>query len=212
MSFIDARLDMGYDYGAEGGRSWNTSVITLAGGRSIRNQNWQDWIGRWQLGNRVIDKAQLDYLASFHARARGMLHTFRYKDWNDYELIQGLQTVADGQIQLAKTYGAGAPAYVCPITLPVDGTLVIQHSADGIAWSPWTEGADYSADYTTGVVTLLDSPPPAPAYVRASCEFDVRVRFDVDVLAAHFLAYEQRGDDNQRAYQLGSVSVQEVLL
>jgi uncharacterized protein (TIGR02217 family) len=206
--FIDKRLDMGFDYGAEGGRGWNTSITEHGGGFETRNENWQDWLGSWQLGERNVTKADYDYLAGFVAGARGRKHTFRYRDWNDYEFTNEAQTIDGSQIQLTKTYGAGLDPYACPITLPVEGALTLQYSDDGETWLDWTEDADYSVAYTTGIVTILGSPPPA--YVRASGEFDVHVRFDVERLPARFLAFETRGAGNQRFYQLGSVTVREV--
>lgn len=212
--YIARVLDMGFDYGAEGGRAWMTNVITRANGHEDRNEAWQDWRGAWQLGNRLISRATLAYLRDFSVDTRGRKHTFAYKDWNDYLAIdQALTPAADGTVQLAKNYGTINP-YACPVTLPKGSSVVIEERVLD-EWVQLTPSVDYELDAATGIVTPLGSPAPwdESTELRWSGEFYILARFDVEVINARFLAWEQRGlteDDHQSIFQLASVPIVEV--
>lgn len=211
--YISRVLDMGFDYGAEGGRGWLTDIIPRANAHEDRNEAWQDWLGAWQLGNRNIDRAKLAYLRDFIVDTRGRKHTFAYKDWNDYLAVNEALTVEDdGSVQLVKNYGTVNP-YACPVTLPKASTVVIEQFVTG-EWVPLTPDEDYELEPTTGIVTPLGSPPlwDEETILRWSGEFYVLARFEVEMISAVFLAWEQRGltaDDHQSIFQLGSVSVVE---
>lgn len=200
MSFHNIRLDLGYDYGADGGHSWSSSVVETAGGGEVANQNWAHWKGRWQLGNRNIDKAQLDVLRSFHAGRRGRVYGFRFKDWNDWLATDELLTVSGATTQLVKTYEpAGPNPYVRTISLPVAAT--VQVTQDGAAYT------DFTVSDSTGLITWTAGAPTG--VIRWSGEFDVPARFDVELIPAVFLAYEERDEGPQAIYQMGSVNVVE---
>lgn len=207
-------LDMGFDYGAEGGRAWKTSIIARSNGHEDRNEDWQDWLGAWQLGNRNIDRAKLAYLRDFNADTRGRKHTFAYKDWNDYLAVnEELVPEADGSVQLVKTYGTVNP-YVCPVILPKADSVVIQEFV-GDEWVTREPDVDYELDASTGIVTPLGSPAlwDEASVLRWSGEFYIKARFDVEMIPAVFLAWEQRGltaDDHQAFFQMGSVTLVEV--
>jgi uncharacterized protein (TIGR02217 family) len=72
--------------------------------------------------------------------------------------------------QLAKTYTVGAYTLTRPLTLPVDGTLVVKRN--GSVVGGWT------CNYSTGLISFAS--PPAAGVISASCEFDVQTRFDID--------------------------------
>lgn len=211
--YISRVLDMGFDYGAEGGRGWFTNIIGRANGHEDRNEAWQDWLGAWQLGNRNIDRAKLAYLRDFIVDTRGRAHSFAYKDWNDYLATEEALTVEDdGTARLVKNYGTVNP-YACRVTLPKANTVVLQQFVMG-AWATLTPEEDYELAATGGVLTPLGSPPPwdEDTLLRWSGEFYVHARFDVEMISAVFLAWERRGlteDDHQSIFDLGSVTVRE---
>ena len=73
--------------------------------------------------------------------------------------------------QLFKRYAYGARYQDRPIYKPVQGTIVVED--DGV---PRVEGADYTIDYTTGLVTLAFTPSTSgPTW---GGEFDLPMRFD----------------------------------
>jgi uncharacterized protein (TIGR02217 family) len=50
------------------------------------------------------------------------------------------------------------------------------------------EGVNYSVNYTTGVITLLQ-PAVDTGSIYAGFQFNVKVRFDSDVMSVRFDAY-----------------------
>lgn len=207
---FDEVLDVGYDYGADGGLAWDTQIITYPGGGSRRNMRRSRPLGSWQLGNRNVDETQLAQLQAFLHAMRGRAHSFLYRDWTDY-LATNEPLVIDGnaETQLIKSYGLSINGWVREIRKPNADTVVIEYDT-GSGFERLEEGEDYVLDASTGIVTwLLDPLPDAPHAMRWSGEFYVPVRFDRDVLTAQFLAFEERGGVHKRAYAIGALSVVE---
>jgi uncharacterized protein (TIGR02217 family) len=205
MSHFETLLDIGYDYGAEGGQAWDSTVIVYPNFRSVRNQNLSRPIGAWQLGDRVVSATDYQYLQSFLHATRGQVHSFNYKDWNDYCAIdEQLANVGDGTLQITKTYGLLINGWVRSIKkLKPDDVVLKVDDVEQV------EDTDYTLDDTSGLITW-NAAPDTGAIVTWSGEFYVPVRFDRDVLTAQFLGLEQRNDGSEfRAYQLGALSVVE---
>lgn len=107
---------------------------------------------------------------------------------------------AETEFQLIKTYGETFAPYVREILKPVDGTLVV--AVDG---TPQTEDVDYTADYTSGVVTFESGSVPGMSdEITAGFEFDVPVRFDSDQLSINL--------DNFSAGQIPNIAIVEIRL
>jgi uncharacterized protein (TIGR02217 family) len=85
---------------------------------------------------------------------------------------------------LAKIYAPGAHEFSREITKPVAGSVRV--AVDGIELA---EGAGFSVDVTTGMVTFAIAPAIGSA-VTAGFEFDVPVRFDTDVIEVNVAAFE----------------------
>ncbi|MBA1147420.1 DUF2460 domain-containing protein [Ectothiorhodospiraceae bacterium WFHF3C12] len=145
--FVEERLDMGYDRGAVGGPEFSTDIVEFGSGHEDRNANWDDARGRWELGEREIDRKDLDYLQAFFRARRGRAVGFRYRDWNDYR-AQSEALAPDGTptVQLIKTYASAGESQVREIRKPVAATVTLQRG--GATFSAW------SLDSTTGIVTL----------------------------------------------------------
>lgn len=146
-SFIEERLDVGYDYGETGGPGFDTDIVELSSGHEHRNANWSDARGEWELGERNINKADKDYLLSFFRAVHGRAIGFRFKDWQDFE-ADGESLDPDGTptVQLRKTYTLAGEDQVREIHKPVDDSVTMKR-----------DGSDYtpsSVDTETGVVTL----------------------------------------------------------
>ena len=67
---------------------------------------------------------------------------------------------------------------------PVTGTLLV--AVNGIAK---ISGADFTADFTTGVISFTAA-PASGAQVTAGFQFDVPVRFDTDFLDVDYSAFQ----------------------
>lgn len=144
-SFVESRLERGYDYGAQGGPLFNTTVISVKSGKEWRNANWSSSRGHWQLGQRTINQTEKEYLIGFFRARRGRAVGFRWKDWADYQAT-GEALTLDGTptTQLIKTYTDGGVDEVRNILKPVTGTVTVTRG--GVSVSP-------SLDVTTGVLT-----------------------------------------------------------
>ena len=147
-AFVEERLDVGIDYGAVGGPGFLTEVVELAGGHEHRNAAWADARGRWELGDRLVAKSDLETLQAFFRARRGRAVGFRYRDWNDWEAT-GEALAPDGTptVQLTKTYASAGESQVREIRKPVAGTVSLARGGSAFV--------DYTLDTTTGVVTLI---------------------------------------------------------
>lgn len=192
-NFHDVRFSPAISFGASGGVERRTEIVALVNGFEERNSPWAQSRRRYDagLGVRTMDDLS-DVLAFFEAR-RSQLYGFRWKDWLDHkscapsatpeptdQVLTGTGTVW----QLTKTYGDAAGAHVRAITKPVAGTVRV--AVDG---TELAEGADFSVDSATGMVTFAIAPTEG-ATVTAGFEFDTPVRFDTDVIEVNLAAFE----------------------
>lgn len=212
MSFLNALLDVGFDYGANGGPDDFGTELVVVGGATYANQKRQHELGEWELGGRNVDAANLQVRLAHWRAVRGTTYAFPYKDWNEYEVTQQ-ELVLDGSnsTQLIKVSSGFGNDYTADILLPVIDTVVIELQDGGAG--PWVEleaDTDYTLNATTGVITWPGSTgPAAPDKVRWTGEFYKRVRYGVDRLRAQFLTFEQRGATSQKIYALGALTVRE---
>ena len=147
-AFSEERLDMGVDYGSDGGPGFSTSIIAFPNGFEARNSHWAQDRGQWQLGQRVISKAKLEYIQAFFRVRSGSFQGFRFKDWCDWQakdealVITGAKTA-----QLIKTYSSGADSQQREIKKPVGASVSLTRN-----------GGAYSAalDSSTGIVTFSE--------------------------------------------------------
>lgn len=209
LSFSEDKLELGYDYGAVGGMSFDVEIIKMADD-SLEQRNAKTLLplGRWQLGDRLIAESEADllnevtYLRQFHLDRLGSFQGFRFRDWSDFQGFNENIATGDGvteQFQLRKVYTvAGSSAYR-PIQKPVIGSVSI--SVDGIL-----ETSSWTIDYSTGVISRT-APVPDGALIRASYEFDVPVWFDSDQIGFSLQGYEPESGD--AIYRLDSLFVVE---
>lgn len=173
MAFHDVRLPDAIEQGASGGPSFQTTVLPLSSGGEQRNSDWLEARHEWELGYGIDDRASYDAVRQFFFARRGQAHTFRFKDWSDYELVDEVIGVGDGVntvFQIIRTYETDGPApYFRRITRPVGGTVSFK-----IAGTPVS-----ATDNGLGIYTLADVPADGDE-VTCSCEFDMCVRFNTD--------------------------------
>ena len=173
MAFIETRLLDRVAYGTQGGPPWSTLRIPLRSGivrrKALRSRPCYRFLILYQNLKPVHHQEVID---AFNA-TQGGLHSFRVKDWSDYQGVdQFLGTAAGGEetMSLRKLYEFGNANVLRPIRKPVANTVTL--TADG---SPLA----CTVDTTTGEVTFEATDGDA---IRASFEFDVPVMFESDEL------------------------------
>jgi uncharacterized protein (TIGR02217 family) len=196
--FHDVRFPVETAIRARGGPERRTDIVTLGSGREERNARWAHARRRYDAGFGVRSLAALSAVIAFFEERRGRLHGFRFKDRMDYrssaaggptsatDQALGLGSGAQAVFQLSKTYGGLHAPYVRLIAKPVVGTVKV--AVSGVAK---VEGADFSVDHATGIVTFLPGSIPADGEaVSAGFEFDVPVRFDTDRLDIDLASFD----------------------
>jgi len=191
-AFHEVQFPPSISYGATGGPTFNTSILTLASGYERRNINWEKTRAMYDVAHGLKTQVELNALLKFFYARNGRAYGFRYKDWADYQLpfdgdpIPTFMTTDGGittSFQLRKAYGDAGNSFIRDIKKPVAGSVVVY--ADGFATS------DVSIDVTTGIVTLGTMlRATTGAAISASCQFDVPVRFDIDQMKVSIDDYD----------------------
>ena len=190
MSFHEVRFPTAISRNAQGGPERRTDIVVLGSGFEERNSRWADSRRSYNAGYGVKSTDDLHAIIAFFEERRGRLYGFRWRDHADWKSCppQGAPTAFDQTIgtgtgaqstfQLVKSYGGAFASYTRTISKPVAGTLKI-----AVAGTLKAEGADFTLDPATGLVTFQAGAIPAGgAAVTAGFEFDVPVRFDTDKL------------------------------
>ena len=194
--FHEIRFPLDISLHSSGGPERRTDVVTLGSNREMRNARWANSRRAYQAGYGVKSFAALAQVLSFFEERRGRLYGFRWRDRLDYkscsldanpaatDQVLGVGDGVNKQFQLAKTYGQSFAPYIRIIQKPVTGTLLV--AVNGI---PKVSGADFTADFTTGVISFTAAPASA-AQVTAGFQFDVPVRFDTNFLDVDYSAFQ----------------------
>lgn len=198
-TFEEIRLDVGYDFGASGGPSFNTIIVEVISGHKTKNVGWGgEEKGFWQLGERKVIKSKVQYLAAFFRARRGMAVGFRYKDWADFEVDENFTLSAgDTEFGVVKTYTSGTETYSRRLKKPVLTGFSITLNG-----GPCT---GCSLDEKTGIITLPSGINDGDI-LHYSGTFDVPVAFATDDFRAEFLAM----DDNEAAFYVMSLPIEEI--
>lgn len=181
MAFHDVRLPTDIERGAQGGPGFKTTVLSLSSGYEKRNIDWERTRGKWDISYGLDSKANQEAVLAFFYARQGRAHSFRFKDWTDFEIGESGSpqeiATADGmqtQFQIVRRYTSGAYTFSRAITRPVSGTVQIY--VNGML-----QGGGVSVDVDTGVITFVSAPSMGDT-IEVICEFDVPVRFDTDQL------------------------------
>ena len=110
MGFISTILDDQVAYGFEGGPEYSTGETDLDNGLQIRDAAWRFPRHRYNASFKNIPDDTREYLINVFHACRGKLHSFKFKDWNDYEAENEPVIVGTGvePIQLYKMYQFGS--------------------------------------------------------------------------------------------------------
>lgn len=195
--FSEVRLDLGINYGATFGPRFNTAIAVQADGGEVRRPLWSEPLIYAQLGEKMVNGSELEYLLNFHATVQGAYSGFRLRDWSDfYAEGQSLLAGPTNTYQLIKTYTVEVYSVVRPITKPVADTVKLY--ANGVEQlSGWT------IDTTTGVLTTAIA-----GTLTVDFEFDVPVRFEQDQISFRF----QASSGSQKLFNLAPLNCTEIRL
>lgn len=173
MGRIAAVLDEEVDYGFEGGPRYKTGKVDLENGFYDKDSQWVYSRHEFsaQFGN--IDDTRRDKIIAVYHVCRGSRHSFMFKDWNDFEVIDQPISVEFGtlnKIQLYKSYAPFGPPYVTirPIQA-IKWAIITDSNGDPVAGS---------LNLLTGEFTPV-APWGAGVYLL-NCEFYVWVSFEND--------------------------------
>lgn len=179
--------------GVVGGPEFNTQVTSFRSGGEERNTAWQHPLHSYDAGLGMRGTEDLYKFQEFFYATRGMLRSFRWKDWADYRtttdqtktptaLDQSLGT-GDGASYYFRTYKRYGDYYRRISNPRVNSCLV---SFDGDIQDPDT----YFVDDQNGTIVFL-TPPADGVEVTWGGEFDVPVRFDSDYIPIQLDLYLQ---------------------
>lgn len=214
-TFIDTRLNVDIEQGAQGGPSFLTTVMALSGGQEKRNIEWQYPRQQWDISYGIQTPEDFSNVTSMFYNTFGRALGFRFKDWSDYQIGDPVNYVAalsqpfatsDGVTliyQLFKTYTISSYSVARPITRPVSGTLKIY--ANNVLL---TEGTDFTVNYDTGQVTFAVTHSSGVVF-SVSTEFDVPVRFDSDLFKQQ-VTWTGGFNSTTGAVELPSISIIEL--
>ena len=198
MSYSDTVLDLGYDYGAQGGPEFSVTTTVTGGGAERSNLDWAQPKGEWQIGDRTgercLDLEEYQYLYNFWMARRGSFEGFSYKDWGDFELIDEVIGVGDGvktQFQVTKTYGSFV-------------RVIKKLNPAGFSWQVDNKGVTGQLDPLTGLLTL-GSAAATGTLLKVTGEFWCSVKFVENKWPGKFHAADAY--TGQRFYELGSLQL-----
>lgn len=183
MTLQTYRLPTTVEQGAKGGPTFSTVIQEAISGKEQRVQRWAKCRAKYDISYGIKSQEDLLAVRAVFLASLGRLHSFRFRDWGDYQASDANFGTGDGvetEFQLSKTYDplvllGGSPGgltYVRNITC-VSGTPVIE-----IAGTP-TVAFTISG---TGLVTFTVAPANGAALTWTG-EFDIPVRFDSDEYA-----------------------------
>jgi uncharacterized protein (TIGR02217 family) len=179
-------------YNSVGGPQYSTDVVVVRSGREKRNSNWSESRGRWELGERQIDNAELHSLIGFFRARQGRAQGFRWKDWADFEAThvpltrnsvttQGLlgTGVATGSTtyNFNKLYTSGSTSTLRRILKLIAGAQIY---INGVL-----QTSGYTIDIAAGTITF-SAAKNSPDTLTWQGAFDVPVRFDTDEFRTRF--------------------------
>lgn len=182
MAFHDVRLPVDVERGAQGGPGFKTTVMILGGGFEKRNIEWSRARGSWDIGYGIDKKSAYVTVKDFFYARQGRAHSFRFKDWSDFEIgtpgnpvVFAIGDSSTTIFQLKKRYSSGGVNYDRIIEKPIASTVEIY--VNSVLQTVTTH---YTIDASTGLITFVSA--PGAVNIAAACEFDVPVRFDTDKL------------------------------
>lgn len=182
--FHEVLFPVDISYGSSGGPKFKTTIFDSDSGFEQRNKDWSKVRSEFDVSHGIKDADQMDELRAFFYARQGRAHGFRYKDWGDFRLRQGVIGIGDGEtttFQIVKRYrsqqieSGEAYYYERPLTKIAWGTTA-GVTVGGVVTSAWT------VDHNKGLITFDTAPEYGDEIKIGALEFHVPVRFDTDHL------------------------------
>lgn len=201
--FVDKRFPTAMSYGTSGGPQFQTSLFKTASGVEYAQADWDRIRARYSVEFSYVPGKDLEEIENFFHMVRGRALGFRFKDWNDYQIVDQNVLVGDGtshEFQLFKRYRSGPGYFDRMIKKPVRESIKELYLDD----QKLIAGREFFVSSSTGIISFV-TPPVAGAVGRIPyAEFDVPVRFETDQLTAS-------ADDHDQ-YSLDSLDIIEILV
>lgn len=175
LPVLDETVAMGFRSAAGG---WNTSIVPGGGGTEYRNQVWLLPRRRYEFDFPEKNEADVRAIMEFVDDRRGALLAWLFKDWLNYQLTDELiLTAAGGETtaQVKQIVGTGN-VFSRDIKYIKSGTLVVEKNG-----TPLTVTTEYTIN-DSGLITFI-TPLSAADAITVTCEFYIKVRFEMDMLA-----------------------------
>lgn len=174
MAFIDQHLPREVEIGATRRDVEDIDIVTTDGGWEVRNARSSQSLREFDISFPMSRRDGSTYLAvvAMYKAARGQLHSFRFRDWADYQLTDEEIGVGDGAttaFQITQSWTVDGETHSRDITRPVSP---MQVKKDGVL-----QVSGYSIDYETGILTF-SSPLSVGVVPSVTGQFDIPVRFD----------------------------------
>lgn len=174
MAHIATRLTENVEIGATRREEDDVEIVRTDGGNEVRNARWSQPLLAFDVSFPMSarDDAVFLEVRNAYRATRAGLHSFKFRDWSDYQATLAEFGTGDGTttvFNLYKPYEFGSETFLRRIYNPMS-PIALQ--GDGV-----TIGAGYSVDYTTGVVTF-NVAPLLDVVLSWTGEFDIPVRFD----------------------------------
>ncbi len=172
-SFLEVRFPVDISHNATGGARFRTLIHRADGGGEQRIQTWSEPLCEYAFDYFALTHEQREKIIALHRIARGKLSGFRFKDWSDYRIVDGVlgQSTGGNLLQASKSYHFEGLSVQRTIRKLVAGTVVVK--VNGVVDS------SAAVNLNTGAVASAQS-----GMVTLTAEFDVPVRFDLDYLPA----------------------------
>lgn len=185
--FHESVFPVSISYGSAGGPMFKTTIFTSHSGYEQRNIDWSEVRAEYDVSHGIKSREQMDELRQFFMARWGRAYGFRFFDHADFRITNQVIGIGDGvktAFQIIKTYrwqqaeSGSDESYERVITKPIWNTV----SGVRVGATVLTSPADYSVDYTTGILTLVTPAPVDQPVSIGQAEFHVPVRFDTDHL------------------------------
>ena len=188
MAFHDVQLPTQIEKGASGGPMFKTTILALANGHERRNIDWEKTRASYDVGYGIQEKEDFDDIIAFFYARQGRAHSFRFKDWTDFELASqqiGTTDTSTATFQIYKDYTSGATTFARTLYKPLASgwTVLVNAVSQTVVYDTAPAIGEVSIATLTGILTLGATHAATTGHaVVVTGEFDIPVRFNTDSL------------------------------
>ncbi len=208
---VGVRLNENVERGALGGARFNTSILPMDSGFEKRNINWSVPISEFDIGFGLLLKFQVDpsdvqidvdELINFFYIVQGQGHSFRMKDWSDFEIgyengstagispqLLGLGNGVATDFQIFKRYSFGGQTFDRTGLTKIVDNIKLVVTDEGTVVDEGVAGDEFTLDADRGLIKFNTAPlatggtgPGGVHLLEFRCEFDNHVRLNTDDL------------------------------